>query len=323
MVRVRRMAAGLILMLAVPALLAGCMSLQPSPPRSQQPLPRTAKGDPDLQGTWTMRTLTPFFRPDGVSVPSVGPDAEADMLSIIMEQRLAAEALDPGTSDPDGDRLAEVDGQLRTSAIVQPADGRMLLTAAGRARLAARADQNDGPEGRPVNERCIADAGRAPYRVMSGEMYFQIVQTPDALVISKEGMDPPRIFDLAQLQTTPQQGLWSGASQGRWHGDAFVIATSGFRRDDTNRRISGPGAAGFPIAPSTLITEWLIPVSADLILYRYRVEDPELYVEPLVVELPLARTRDRSFESACHEGNISLYNTLQAGARSGVPPRQP
>lgn len=286
------------------------------PAAAQTALPRTPDGVPDLQGTWTMRTLTPFFRPDGVSVAAVEQADERVILDIVMAQRLAAEKLDPGTSEPDGDSLAQLDGKRRTSAVVSPANGRMSLTPAGEARLKARVDKDDGPEGRPVNERCIADAGRAPYRVMSGEMYFQIVQTRDFMVIHKEGMDPPRVFALASVQDRPQQGLWSGVSRGGWQGEAFVIETSGFRPDDTNRRISGPGAAGFPIMPDTRITESLTLISADLILYRYRVDDPELYREPLIVELPLVRTRDRLFESACHEGNLSLSNTLSAGLRA-------
>ena len=277
--------------------------------------PQTPDAVPDLQGTWTMRTLTPFFRPDGVLAPSIEKSDQQRMLDLVMVQRLAAEKLDPGTSDPDGDGLAEIDGRLRTSAVVSPANGRMALTPAGEARLRARIDNNDGPEGRPINERCIADAGRAPYRVMSGEMYFQIVQTRDFMLIHKEGMDPPRIFKLSQPQGRAQEGLWSGASVGSWQDGAFVIETTGFRADDTNRRISGPGAAGFPIAPSTHITEWLIPRSNDLILYRYRVDDPALYREPLIVELPIVRTSERLFESACHEGNVSLANTLRGGRR--------
>ena len=93
-----------------------------------------------------------------------------------------------------------------------------------------------------------------------------------------------------------------------------MVETTGFRPDDTNRRISGPGSAGFPIKPDTRITEWLVPISVDVILYRYRVDDADLFVEPLIVELPLVRTEQYLFESACHEGNLSLGNTL-LGAR--------
>lgn len=291
--------------------------LLPSPESFGQPaIPRRPDGRPDLQGRWTMRTLTPFFRPEGVTVPAVGASEERAVIAVIMAQRLAAERLDPGTSDPDGDGLAVVNGERRTSAVVSPANGRMALTAAGEARLRAPVDGDDGPEARPVNERCIADAGRAPYRVMSGEMYFQIVQTPGHLLIHKEGMDPPRIFSLASGAAHSAGSSWTGASTHHWEGDTFVIETTRFRPDDTNRRISGPGAAGFPIAPETQITEWLIPVSADVILYRYKVDDPALYVEPLVVELPLVRTSQRLFESACHEGNMSLTNTLMGARRA-------
>jgi hypothetical protein len=279
---------------------------------AQDGVSRTVDGHPDLQGRWTMRTLTPFTRPTGVSASSVSAEEEPALLELIMQQRLAAERFDPGTSQPDGDALAIINGERRTSAIVSPRNGQLALTPAGEARLKQRVDGYDGPEARPVNERCIADAGRAPYRVMSGEMFFEIIQTPDHLVIHKEGMDPPRIFSSTSSEGV--NGSWGGVSSSHWEGDVFVIVTTGFRPDDTNRRISGPGSAGFPIAPQTLITEWLIPISSDAILYRYRVDDPGLFREPLVAELPLTQTTERLFESSCHEGNLSLASTL-LGAR--------
>lgn len=296
--------------------LVACLGAAPEAASAQDGVLRTAEGRPDLQGRWTMRTLTPFFRPQGVSSPTVSADEEKAMVSLIMQQRLAAERFDPGTSQPDGDGLAIVAGERRTSAVVSPSNGQLALTPVGEARLQARMDGNDGPEARPVNERCIADAGRAPYRVMSGEMFFEIVQTTDHLLIHKEGMDPPRIFTTSAGTATSIANSWAGVSRHHWEGDTFVIETTGFRPDDTNRRISGPGSAGFPIAPETRITEWLIPKSADVILYRYKVEDPTLYAEPLVVELPMVRTQQRLFESACHEGNLSLQHTLQAARQA-------
>lgn len=299
-------------MLQKSLVLVAWLILAAPPGVAQDQLSRTPDGHPDLQGRWTMRTLTPFARPTGVSASSVAAEEELALLNLIMQQRLAAERFDPGTSQPDGDALAIVNGERRTSAIVNPTSGQLALTPAGEARLNQRPDGYDGPEARAVNERCIADAGRSPYRVMSGEMFFQIIQTTDHLVIHKEGMDPPRIFPRASSKG--MDGSWNGVSLSRWEGDAFVVETTSFRADDTNRRISGPGSAGFPIAPQTRITEWLIPVSRDVILYRYRVDDPGLFREPLVVELPLTRTSERLFESACHEGNLSLVNTL-LGAR--------
>jgi hypothetical protein len=292
--------------------LAACLMLAAPSSLAQDQLTRAVDGHPDLQGRWTMRTLTPFARPTGISASSVAAEEESALLNLIMQQRLAAELFDPGTSQPDGDALAIVNGERRTSAIVSPGNGHLALTPAGEARLKQRPDGYDGPEARPVNERCIADAGRAPYRVMSGEMFFEVFQTRDHFVIHKEGMDPPRIF--ANSSSNSAAGSWGGVSTSRWEGDAFAIETTGFRPEDTNRRISGPGSAGFPVAPQTRITEWLIPVSGDVILYRYRVDDPSLYREPLVAELPLIRTTERLFESACHEGNLSLASTL-LGAR--------
>jgi len=295
-------------------LLAVCAALGAPGGASQEALPRTPGDHPDLQGQWTLRTLTPFSRPPGIEELVASAEEQQAMIGLVMQQRLAAERFDPGTSQPDGDSLAVVNGERRTSAIVSPKDGRLALTPAGRARLQQRPDGFDGPEARPINERCIADAGRAPYRVMSGEMFFQIIQTPDYLVIHKEGMDPPRIFPLVGPSHARALNSWAGASASHWEGDVFVIETNEFRADDPNRRISGPGPAGFPIGPDTRVTEWLVPISNDVILYRYRVDDTDLFLEPLIVELSLVRTEQSLFESACHEGNLSLGNTL-LGAR--------
>lgn len=309
-----RRARGTRIMLKTILMATVCAVLCAPDGAAQEVMPRTPGGHPDLQGRWTMRTLTPFSRPLGVTTRAVSAEDEQAMIGLIMQQRLAAERFDPGTSEPDGHSLALVNGERRTSAIVSPLDGRLALTPAGEARLQQRPDGYDGPEGRPVNERCIADAGRAPYRVMSGEMFFQIIQTADHLVIHKEGMDPPRILPLEKLRPASPVASWTGASSARWEGDVLVVETTGFRSDDPNRRISGPGPAGFPIAPDTRITEWFAPVSNNVILYRYRVDDPDLFLEPLIIELPLVRTQQSLFESACHEGNISLANTLR-GAR--------
>jgi hypothetical protein len=182
--------------------------------------------------------------------------------------------------------------------------------------LRQRPDGADGPEARPPNERCIADAGRAPYRIMSGEMYFQIVQTPGQVMIHKEGMDPPRILDLGAARGPIAAASWSGSSAAHWDGPVLTIETTDFRPDDVNRRISGPGAAGFPISPTTRITERLERVSDHEIVYQYTVVDEALFTQPVTVELALVRSDDRLYESACHEGNFSLANTL-LGAREG------
>ena len=54
-------------------------------------------------------------------------------------------------------------------------------------------------------------------------------------------------------------------------------------------------------------------ISADQILYQFKVEDPSLS-QPFAGELPLNATPDLMYEYACHEGNYALPGIL-AGAR--------
>ena len=57
--------------------------------------------------------------------------------------------------------LAHVGGQLRSSWIIEPADGQIPLTAAGKALATAmgRGNLYDGPEVRPMTERCVTAIG--------------------------------------------------------------------------------------------------------------------------------------------------------------------
>ena len=70
--------------------LAACLMLAAPASLAQDQLSRTLDGHPDLQGRWTMRTLTPFARPTGISASSVAAEGEAALLNLIMQQRLAA-----------------------------------------------------------------------------------------------------------------------------------------------------------------------------------------------------------------------------------------
>lgn len=78
---------------------------------------------------------------------------------------------------------------------------------------------------------------------MSGEMFFEIIQTRDHFVIHKEGIDLPGFSPTPVPVARQDHG--AGVSASRWEGDTFVIETAGFRADDTNRRIRGQGQRAF------------------------------------------------------------------------------
>jgi hypothetical protein len=62
------------------------------------------------------------------------------------------------------------------------------------------------------------------------------------------------------------------------------------------------------------ITERFIRYSDTEIVYRFTVEDSDLYSQPWTAELSFHATDGQLYEYACHEGNYSMPGTL-AGAR--------
>jgi hypothetical protein len=57
-------------------------------------------------------------------------------------------------------------------------------------------------------------------------------------------------------------------------------------------------------------------ISADELLYQFTIEDPAIYSEPWSAEFAIARSSQRQYEYACHEGNYGLVNILQAARKA-------
>ena len=158
--------------------------------------PRTADGQPDLQGNWTNATLTPFQRPKELGNKEFFTPEEA---AAFEKQRIQATDVDR-VEGPRGaadlarraynntwmDRGTHVTKYRRTSLVVDPPDGRVPpFTPEAQKRyddfkayLAKHA--SDGPEDRLLTERCILFGASGP--PMLPEPYnnnYQIVQNRD------------------------------------------------------------------------------------------------------------------------------------------------
>jgi hypothetical protein len=269
---------------------------------------------PDLHGTWESRWLTPLERPPGVDALSV------DKAKAVEIQAMIQKFIDgrPGHSNPDSDfdftSLAEVNGEYRTSMIVEPADGRIPFTTEG-LRLLDIADKRsngvDNPEERLDSERCTAGNGRAPILSPPTNAYLQLVQTSDTVVILAEALNEVRIMPIGRANHGKGLGGWLGASTAHWDGDTLVVETTDFRVDDT-LRIMPPNAV-IMLTSKTQITERFRRISDREMLYRFTVEDPVLYTAPWSAETIYLRAEQPMFEYACHEANYSLGNILRGG----------
>jgi hypothetical protein len=280
--------------------------------------PRTATGAPDLQGTWTNLSLTRLERPTDIK-DLVLKDAEAPAIERRIIDKVAHPVGDEvGGHDSewwDGAHLARIDGHARTSWIVSPDDGKLPYTAEAQRRVAAKRvadlDAFDGPEARTLSERCMiaswAAAGppilNSPYSAL-----YQIVQTPDRVVIHSELNGDVRIVRLNSPHPPATMRFLTGDSIGRWEKDTLVVETSNFEPGESYR-------AWLPYMSSEArVTERFTRVSPTEIRYEFAVDDPMTFTQVWRAEMPILSSKDPIYESACHEGNYSLPGIL-AGAR--------
>jgi hypothetical protein len=270
--------------------------------------PRTPDGHTDFQGNWSTMWITPLERPPEASQLVVPASEQAKLFATLWRRRYEG-PLDPGY-DVDVRSLLIVGGEARSSQIVDPPDGKIPFTEAGRARIPAPPTRGppglDDPEQRLVSERCINPLNSiAPLGIQPSGNMRQIVQTPDHFVILSENLSPLRVIPTGAARGLPGAGL------GHWEGDTFVVETSGFAPEDRVRRGS---FTQFSISPKSRITERFTRTGPDEILYAFTVEDPDLYTRPWTAEFSLKRSSAQLYEWGCHEGNYALANMLR-GAR--------
>ena len=295
--------------------------------------PRTPDGKPDLQGVWTNASLTTLERRPGQAL--VMP---ADQAAKIEAQRVQALAADnnartnPEAGAPrpgnvggyntfwtdSGSSYGKVRGETRTSWIVDPPDGRIPYTAAGRAAFEAghkNADGDfDGPEGRTPADRCIVGFGSTGAPPMQNVMYnnnYQLVQTKDYLVIMVEMNHDARIIPIGGKHGPATFGNWLGDSVGWWEGDTLVVETVSLNAQNVLRLT---GQKSFYVGEHPRITEKFTRTGPQEILYEFTVEDPVAFQKPWRGEMPLRASPGPVYEYACHEGNYALPAML-AGAR--------
>ena len=220
-----------------------------------------------------------------------------------------------------------VDGQIRTSLVVDPADGHVPpYNEAARKRLAAlratpTSDQRenndptaeppgafDNPEQRPLGERCLLGFGSTSGPPALPDYFYndlhQIVETSDSILILTEMVHDARIIRMNAEHLPKNIRRWMGDSVGHWEGDTLVVDTTNFN-DKTRFR----GAT-----EDLHVVERFTRVDNKTLLYRFTVEDPNTWDKPWTGEYTWPATDKPIYEYACHEGNYALGDILR-GAR--------
>ncbi len=320
-------------------------------------VPRTSDGRPSLQGNWTNATITPFERM-GANLPLVlseeqakdeetktqaaidareepsnpnreappvggerrkSPNAEPTYLERVWQ---AGAGVVGGYNsfwvDP-GDRVLRVDGQPRSSIVIDPPNGRVPgFTPAARERMAAAAaarskmgSEFDHPELRPLAERCLTSFGNNLGPPMLPNYFYNnsytITQTKDNIVILTEMVHDTRVVRMGGTHPPPSFRQWFGDSIGRWDGDTLAIETTNFHPNH-----------GFRGSWENLkITERLTRKDANTLAYRFTVEDATTFTAPFTGELEFRAMApgEQVYEYACHEANYGLEGVM-SGARA-------
>lgn len=287
--------------------------------------PRTAWGDPDLQGAYSNddETGIPLERPAEFAGRTLSDITPAEMKDI---NRRRTEQFNDGVS---GDEFA---GGLRPPThlifdsferrnsrpwlVVDPPDGKVPpLTPEGQQRL--RAPQRgvssnanpfgpfDGPEDLGLYDRCITRGIPNSMMPAGYGSTYEIEQGPGFAAIRYEMIHEVRVI---ALDGRPHVGrsmrLDLGDARGHWEENSLVVETTNF-----TERSSYRGASG-----DLRMVERFTPMSPRVVEWSVTFDDPRTWTRPWTFAMNLTK-RDgsqRIYEYACHEGNYGLRNMLSA-----------
>jgi hypothetical protein len=313
-------------------LFMGAMSsAESAPPAKAYSPPRTWDGKPDLQGVWANNNATPLERPKILEGRALLTDQEVAALRKRQEEIFAGDGdaafgdaifeavisdvrkykpttFDSSTGNYNAFWLVERDFDNRTSLITDPPDGRIpALTADGQERMKKNMGRlmgagSEGPEARNLSERCITYG--VPDLLAGYNSYYEIVQTPTAVVIHAEKIHDARIIPINSGPHLPAAiKSWLGDSRGHWEGDTLVV-------DTVNMRGTFRGAS-----EQLHLIERFTRVGPNTIHYEVTIDDPATWTKKWKLMIPLKHTNDHIYEYACHEGNSAMEGIL-AGARA-------
>jgi len=290
---------------------------KPSTASTRSPSKRTPWGDPDLQGTWDYRTITPLERPTNMGDRQFLTDAEATQL----EARAAKRLDEPPDADVPANTIhapywtdpgRRVQGDKRTSLIIDPPDGRLPpLTPDGQMRLATRGrggtggregGKADGPEDRSTLERCITQGLPTSNLPTLYNNNVGIYQAPGYVALVHEMVHETRIVPLdGRAPLSPSIRQWEGSSRGHWDGDTLVVETTNFS-DKSSYRGSGPAMH---------LTERYTRLDDKTVGVEITVEDPGTWARPWTAALTMRPSEGPIYEYACHEANMGLRDILE------------
>jgi hypothetical protein len=304
-------------------------------------VPRTASGRPDLSGTYDVATQTALERSESLAdFVTLTDEAAAEFAERGRRaMELSNRPTDPNRGAPPvggarttgnafwidpGEGTFKVNGQWRTSILIDPPNGRYPPRLPGVPRrgrsdrrqfdgtadwLAAGLDAPgpyDNMEQFTNAERCLS-IGSTAAPPMLPALYNnikRIVQTEDTVMILSEMVHDARIIRMNAEHDPPEIKKWLGDSVGWWDDDLLIVETTNF----VDRPAFEQGTSNMTV------TEGFWFDSDATLIYTFTVEDPTVWTASFTGQYAWPRSENRVFEYACHEGDYPLAG-IMTGAR--------
>ena len=287
---------------------------------------KTPWGHPDISGDYTNKdeANTPLERPDEFKGRDPRSFTQAELDELVKKRQTQAAAIAGGIGGAEtGAGPTHWYEHLRGTGnrpwfVTDPADGKLPpMTPQALKHEAAVAVLNDARNGegradswldRSTYDRCIT-------RGLPGSMMpaiygnaYQILQTPDSVVIRYEMIHETRVIPLdGRPHVSKAIRGYLGDARGHWEGNTLVVETTNF----TSRTHFGYNNRYN--SESFTLTERFTPTAPGRLQWEVTFNDPEVWTRPFTFAMPLTRDDTQQiFEYACHEGNLGLEHILTA-----------
>jgi len=288
--------------------------------------PKTAWGDPDLQGQWPATANIPMQRPANLGERSTLTPEELKQRQSQAAQAAEGDGEEFASSEtavsinPPGYWVERGKPHAQASLVVDPPNGRIPpLTPEGQAYAKSLRnglgpgshfpEKVDTYEDFDFYSRCIT---RGLVSSMLPTLYNfgnEIVQAPGVVVIRNEMIHETRVIP---LDGRPHVGKalksYIGDSRGHWEGDTLVVETTNLNNK------TGTGGGFF--SDAAVLTEKFRRIAKDELSYDLTVNDPKTWTKPFTIHMPYKEDPSYTiYEYACHEGNYMMIDSL-TGARA-------
>ncbi|HEX4996706.1 MAG TPA: hypothetical protein VFY29_00665 [Terriglobia bacterium] len=317
---------------ATPATTPAAPAAAPAPAKTPYTPPKTAWGEPDLQGMWPLTHLisTNFQRDTRYGDRRFLTDQEFATAEASAQAR--AERYQSGAVPAaDGGGASHL-----TSLMSDPPNGRFPeLTATGKEmsdkmygsykpRKVNGADIFDSPDDFDTWDRCITRGMPVSMLTRNYNVGIRVMQSPGYVIILLEMAHEARIIPTdGRPFLDPVIKTYLGESRGHWEGNTLVVETKNFNGKPAMTNLGVPGSPALtPASESLHITEWFTRTGPETVEYKMTVEDPVVLTRPWSVEFPwqLDPAYDM-YEYACHEGNTAIRNYIETNRFERANPR--